>query len=75
MVSIYLVLCLSFAAEARDIPHYPFDYHACENVRSYYAGMEDLRGEALQKKLNSIIARHHSLSYKEVKIYSTNFFV
>ncbi|KAG5559185.1 hypothetical protein RHGRI_008936 [Rhododendron griersonianum] len=66
MVSIYLVLCLSFAAEARDIPHYPFDYHACENVRSYYAGMEDLRGEALQKKLNSIIARHHSLSYKEV---------
>ncbi|XP_058226255.1 uncharacterized protein LOC131335072 isoform X2 [Rhododendron vialii] len=66
MVSIYLVLCLSFAAEARDIPHYPFDYHACENVRSYYAGMEDLRGEALQKKLNSIIARHHPLSYKEV---------
>ncbi|KAH7860447.1 hypothetical protein Vadar_013526 [Vaccinium darrowii] len=66
LVSIYLVLCLSFAAEARDIPHYPSDDYACENVQNYYAGMEDFRGEALQKNLNSIIATHHSLSYKEV---------
>lgn len=76
LVSIYLVLCLSFAAEARDIPHYPSDDYACENVQNYYAGMEDFRGEALQKNLNSIIATHHSLSYKEVtKNPSTKFFV
>ncbi|XP_057468389.1 uncharacterized protein LOC130757624 isoform X2 [Actinidia eriantha] len=64
MISFYL-FCLSFAAEAHAIPYSSFGY-ACENVLNYYAGMKHLRGDALKHKLSSVIARHHSLSYKEV---------
>ncbi|GFZ08678.1 hypothetical protein Acr_20g0004860 [Actinidia rufa] len=64
MISFYL-FCLSFAAEAHAIPYSSFGY-ACENVLNYYAGMKHLRGDALKHKLSSVIARHHSLSYKEL---------
>ncbi|GAB4853552.1 hypothetical protein Ancab_017743 [Ancistrocladus abbreviatus] len=40
--------------------------YPCEEVESYYAGAGRLKGEALRKELNSIIAGHQSLSYKEV---------
>ena len=40
--------------------------HSCEDVQSYYASVGQLKGKALSRKLNSIIAGHHSLSYKEV---------
>lgn len=40
--------------------------YACEDVKSYYASIDPLKGKALSRKLNSIIAGHHSLKYKEV---------
>ncbi|CAO2841802.1 unnamed protein product [Amaranthus hypochondriacus] len=40
--------------------------HSCEDVQSYYASVGHLKGKALSRKLNSIVAGHHSLSYKEV---------
>ncbi|KAL9242284.1 hypothetical protein vseg_016301 [Gypsophila vaccaria] len=42
------------------------DRYACEDVQSYYASVDHLKGEALSRELNSIIAGHHSLTYKEV---------
>ncbi|KAK9705838.1 hypothetical protein RND81_07G086000 [Saponaria officinalis] len=42
------------------------DRYACEDVQNYYASVDQLKGEALTRELNSIIAHHHSLSYKEV---------
>ncbi|KAL6977779.1 hypothetical protein U1Q18_026565 [Sarracenia purpurea var. burkii] len=64
MISIYL-FCLNFVAEAYEIPYSSFGY-GCENVQKYYARVGHLRGEALKRNLNSIIARHQSLSYNEV---------
>ncbi|KAI5382288.1 hypothetical protein KIW84_UN0031 [Lathyrus oleraceus] len=42
--------------------------YACEDITNYYSPVKHLRlkGEALKRKLNSIIAPHHSLSYQEV---------
>jgi hypothetical protein len=52
-------------AEAYDYPSHSFVY-ACEDVNNYYANVVHLEGKSLKKKLNSIIAKHQSLSYREV---------
>lgn len=57
--------CLSLAANAVDYKAPSFTY-ACEDVKNYYAPVDHLDGEALRKMLNSIVAAHHALSYKEV---------
>ncbi|XP_059637394.1 uncharacterized protein LOC132279433 isoform X2 [Cornus florida] len=64
IISVYL-FCLNLVAEARDDPYSSLAY-ACEDVQIYYDGVEHLRGEALKKKLNSIIGKHRSLSYNKV---------
>ncbi|KAB1204318.1 Extracellular ribonuclease [Morella rubra] len=64
VISFYL-FCLNLVAEACHYPAPSFTY-ACEDVNTYYANTENLEGKALKKKLNRIIAPHHSLSYKEV---------
>ncbi|KAJ7979361.1 Extracellular ribonuclease [Quillaja saponaria] len=63
LISFYL-LFLNLAAEAHEYPT-PFPY-TCDDINNYYAHVKHLKGEALKKKLNSIIAPHRSLSYKEV---------
>ncbi|XP_010688441.2 uncharacterized protein LOC104902380 isoform X1 [Beta vulgaris subsp. vulgaris] len=64
IISLYLVfLCPD--ANAEDHSSFQIKY-ACEDVKSYYASINDLKGKALSRKLNSVIAGHHSLSYKEV---------
>ncbi|XP_059460765.1 uncharacterized protein LOC132189933 isoform X3 [Corylus avellana] len=62
IISFYL-LFLNLVADARPSPSFTY---ACEDVNNYYASVENLRGEALKKKLNHIVAPHHSLSYKQV---------
>lgn len=64
MISMYLI-CLCLVAEAHD-DQFSSIHHACEDVQNYYAGVQHLRGEALKKKLNIIIAKHQSLPYKKV---------
>lgn len=65
LISIYL-LSLSFAAVASDYPA-PSTF-PCEDISNYYSPVKRLRlrGEALKTQLNTIIAPHHSLSYREV---------
>ncbi|XP_029125506.1 uncharacterized protein LOC109790461 isoform X2 [Cajanus cajan] len=65
IISFYL-LSLSLVAAASDYPT-PSTY-ACENISNYYSPVKNLRlrGEALKRQLNSIIAPHRSLSYREV---------
>ncbi|XP_028751376.1 uncharacterized protein LOC114711183 isoform X2 [Neltuma alba] len=63
IISLYL-LFLSLVANAQDYP--ASSTYACEDTSSYYSHVKHLRGEALKKKLNSLVAPHHSLSYKEV---------
>ncbi|KAJ1400663.1 Endonuclease I [Sesbania bispinosa] len=65
LISFYL-LSLSLVAAASDYPS-PSSY-ACEDITNYYSPLKHLRlkGEALNRKLNSIIGPHHSLSYQEV---------
>jgi ribosomal RNA-processing protein 1 len=66
LVSFYLLLSLNLVAVASDYPA-PSTY-ACEDIANYYSPLKHLRlkGEALKRKLNTIIAPHHSLSYQEV---------
>lgn len=64
LISFYL-LSLNLVAAASDYPA-PATTYACEDTSDYYSPVRHLRGEALKKKLNSIIAPHHSLSYQEV---------
>lgn len=52
-------------AAAFDNPSPSFMY-GCEDVSNYYDSVENLEGKSLKKKLNSIISRHQSLSYREV---------
>jgi len=59
------LFAFSPAANAHDKALVSLSY-PCEDVQSYYAGTDTLEGEALSRKLNSIVAGHHSLSYKEV---------
>ena len=40
--------------------------YPCEDVRSYYSGVDGLRGAALMKDLGSLVSDHKSLPYKEV---------
>lgn len=65
LVSFYL-LSLNLAAAASDYP-IPSTY-PCEDISNYYTPVKNLglTGEALKRQLNSIIAPHHSLSYREV---------
>ncbi|GLT71931.1 hypothetical protein SLA2020_439130 [Shorea laevis] len=62
IISLYL-FCLNLVGDACPSPSFTY---ACEDVNNYYASVENLGGVALKKKLNHIIAPHHSLSYKEV---------
>jgi hypothetical protein len=66
LVSFYLLLSLNLVAVASEYPT-PSTY-ACEDVANYYSPLKHfrLKGEKLKRKLNSIIAPHHSLSYQEV---------
>ncbi|XP_058756106.1 uncharacterized protein LOC131629337 isoform X2 [Vicia villosa] len=66
LVSCYLLLSLNLVGVASEYPA-PSTY-ACESITNYYSPVKHLRlkGEALKRKLNSIIAPHHSLSYQEV---------
>ncbi|KAK6912372.1 Endonuclease I, partial [Dillenia turbinata] len=64
IVSAY-ILCLNLLAVAHS-PVSSSPSYACENDEKYYSSVEHLKGEELKKGLNSIIATHRSLSYKEV---------
>ncbi|XP_024638709.1 extracellular ribonuclease isoform X3 [Medicago truncatula] len=66
LVSFYLLLSLNLVAVASEYPT-PSTY-SCEDVANYYSPLKHfrLKGEKLKRKLNSIIAPHHSLSYQEV---------
>ncbi|KAK1391634.1 Extracellular ribonuclease [Heracleum sosnowskyi] len=58
-------ICLCLVAEAH-VDQISSVYYACENVESYYAGVQHLRGDKLKKKLNTIISEHQSLPYTKV---------
>ncbi|KAJ3679474.1 hypothetical protein LUZ60_017485 [Juncus effusus] len=47
--------------ESNDLHKYP-----CEEIRSYYKGVNGLDGIDLIIKLNSIVSPHHSIPYKKV---------
>ncbi|XP_022931412.1 uncharacterized protein LOC111437594 isoform X2 [Cucurbita moschata] len=64
-ITSYYLFFLSLVAQAHDYPS-PSVRYPCEDVNEYYANVAQLTGEPLKRKLNSIIAAHHSLSYKEV---------
>ncbi|XP_014506123.1 uncharacterized protein LOC106765869 isoform X1 [Vigna radiata var. radiata] len=68
LVSFYL-LSLNLAAAASDYP-IPSTY-PCEDISNYYTPVKNLglTGEALKRQLNSIIAPHHSLSYREKQVW------
>ncbi|XP_023531884.1 uncharacterized protein LOC111794012 isoform X2 [Cucurbita pepo subsp. pepo] len=64
-ITSYYLFFLCLVAQAHDYPS-PSVRYPCEDVNKYYANVAQLTGEPLKRKLNSIIAAHHSLSYKEV---------
>ncbi|KGN65510.1 uncharacterized protein LOC101223221 isoform X1 [Cucumis sativus] len=61
----YQLFFLCLVAQAHDYPS-PSVRYPCEDVNMYYANVAQFKGELLKRKLNSIVAAHHSLSYKEV---------
>ncbi|XP_038879110.1 extracellular ribonuclease-like isoform X2 [Benincasa hispida] len=61
----YYLFFLCLVAQAHGYPSFSNRY-PCEDVNLYYANVAKLKGEPLKRKLNSIVAAHHSLSYKEV---------
>ncbi|KAK7265363.1 hypothetical protein RJT34_32982 [Clitoria ternatea] len=65
LISVYL-LSLNLTAAALDYP--ASSTYACEDISNYYSPVKHsrLRGEAFKRQLNSIIAPHHSLAYREV---------
>ena len=63
-MSVYLFF-LNIVADAQAYD-YPSPVYACEDVNNYYANVGNLEGKSLKKKLNSIIGKHQSLSYREV---------
>ncbi|PRQ37072.1 putative endonuclease I [Rosa chinensis] len=69
ILSVYL-LFLNIVADAQAYdypsPSSSSSVYACEDVNNYYANVEHLEGKSLKKKLNSIIGKHQSLSYREV---------
>jgi len=70
LVSFYLLLSLNLVAVASEYPtpSTSTSTYACEDVANYYSPLKHfrLKGEKLKRKLNTIIAPHHSLSYQEV---------
>ncbi|KAM3328679.1 hypothetical protein ACQJBY_026054 [Aegilops geniculata] len=44
----------------------PSTPYPCEDVRSYYGGLEGLSGEVLMAKLRAVVSPHASLRYKDV---------
>lgn len=40
--------------------------YPCEDISSYYSGIDGLSGAALMKELGSLVSDHKSLPYKEV---------
>lgn len=40
--------------------------YPCEDVRSYYGGLEGLSGDVLMAKLGAVVSPHASLRYKDV---------
>lgn len=40
----------------------------CEEIGTYYKGLEGLEGIDLAKRLNSIVSPHRSFPYKEVSL-------
>ncbi|WVZ65829.1 hypothetical protein U9M48_015131 [Paspalum notatum var. saurae] len=40
--------------------------YACEDVRSYYAGLDGLTGDKLRTKLAAVVSPHAALRYKDV---------
>ncbi|TKY54494.1 Extracellular ribonuclease [Spatholobus suberectus] len=58
--------CVHLFLRSSDFPT-PSTY-PCEDISNYYSPVKHLRlrGEALKRQLNSIIAPHHSLSYRKV---------
>ncbi|XP_030535584.1 extracellular ribonuclease-like isoform X4 [Rhodamnia argentea] len=52
--------------EARDYRSPPSFTHVCEDIDTYYAQLRNSKGQALPKKLHSLIYTHRSLSYKQV---------
>lgn len=65
IISVQL-FCSNLVIEAHAADLYPLYKSGCEDVHEYYSNVGNLKGEALKKKLNSIISIHQSLSYKEV---------
>ncbi|XP_004507928.1 uncharacterized protein [Cicer arietinum] len=66
LVSFYMLVSLNLVAVASDYPI--SSTYACEDITNYYSPVNhlSLKGEALKRKLNTIIAPHNSLSYQEV---------
>ncbi|MED6216483.1 hypothetical protein PIB30_008180 [Stylosanthes scabra] len=66
LISFYL-LSLNLVAAAPSAYPASSKCYPCEDIDVYYSPLTThLRGEALKKKLNAIVASHHSLSYPEV---------
>ncbi|MED6136497.1 hypothetical protein PIB30_056586 [Stylosanthes scabra] len=66
LISFYL-FSLNLVAAPSAYPA-PSNSYACEDIDAYYSPLTTthLRGQALKKKLNAIIAPHRSFSYPEV---------
>ncbi|KAL9681432.1 hypothetical protein QQ045_013215 [Rhodiola kirilowii] len=58
--------CVALVAEAHEYHPPSSSKYACEDVNYYYADLDHSKGEALKRKLSSIISNHKSLSYREV---------
>ncbi|XP_056176930.1 uncharacterized protein LOC115677344 isoform X2 [Syzygium oleosum] len=66
-LSLYLSLLTSVSvSQAHEYRPSPSFTHACEDIDTYYAQLRNSKGQALQKKLHSLISPHRSLSYKQV---------
>ncbi|KAI6682654.1 hypothetical protein NL676_036535 [Syzygium grande] len=66
-LSLYLSLLTSVSvSQAHEYRPSPSFTHACEDIDTYYVQLRNSKGQALQKKLHSLISPHRSLSYKQV---------
>ncbi|KAF8033643.1 hypothetical protein BT93_C0045 [Corymbia citriodora subsp. variegata] len=66
-LSLYLSLLTSVSvSQAYEYRPSPSFAQVCEDIDTYYAQLRNSKGQALQKKLHSLISPHRSLSYKQV---------